>query len=428
MFLVASLSLYPADRVALGVTSFRDTDNLSSNSGSSVDPAIAASGDNVYVAWSDKTLGNPEIIFRASMDGGETFTAKSKGRLSNTDSASVTPRVASNGDSVYVVWVERGSSAKTDIYLRASHNSGASFENIKNLSNSGTAAEPQVATTGDHVYIAWSDSMSGNRDVYLISSGNGGESFDDPINLSKNGGVSDQPQISATEDGHVYVTWRDSISGSKEILFRASNDNGNTFGEIKNISNNAGSSSNPEISASDDAVYITWTDNTIGNVEVFFAASTNGGGSFSSPINLSDTAGTSYRVQIAAVGDKVYVAWRDTPREVYIRISENAGDIFADSVNLSNDEADSGWPEISAIGDSVYIVWRAGPVEGFSKEVYAQASEDGGNSFDGVVNLSDNPGNSGPPQVAAGSGGNIFVVWSDTSTGSGDIYFKSRLG
>ena len=103
MFLVASLSLYPADRVALGVISFRDTDNLSSNSGSSVDPAIVASGDNVYVAWSDKTPGNAEIIFRASTDGGETFTAKSKGRLSNTDSASITPRVASNSDSVYVI-------------------------------------------------------------------------------------------------------------------------------------------------------------------------------------------------------------------------------------------------------------------------------------------------------------------------------------
>jgi hypothetical protein len=64
-------------------------------------------------------------------------------------------------------------------------------------------------------------------------------------------------------------------------------------------------------------------------------------------------------------------------------------------------------PEISAIGDSVHIVWRAGPVEGFSKEVYARASEDGGNSFDGVINLSDNPGNSGPLQVAAGSGGNM---------------------
>jgi hypothetical protein len=131
MFPVASLSLYPADHVALGVISFRDTDNLSSNSGSSVDPAIAASGDNVYVAWSDKTPGNAEIIFRASTDRGETFTAKSKGRLSNTDSASITPRVASNGDSVYVVWVERGGSAKTDIYLRASHNSGASFEKSK---------------------------------------------------------------------------------------------------------------------------------------------------------------------------------------------------------------------------------------------------------------------------------------------------------
>ncbi|MDP9015957.1 MAG: hypothetical protein M3M87_04270 [Thermoproteota archaeon] len=120
---------------------------------------------------------------------------------------------------------------------------------------------------------------------------------------------------------------------------------------------------------------MAWTDNTAGNVEVFFAASTNDGLFFGSAVNLSNTAGTSYRAQIAAFGDKVYVTWRETPREVYVRVSENAGNTFSESLNLSNDETDSGWPEISATPESVYLVWRAGPLQGLSKEVYIRTSE-----------------------------------------------------
>lgn len=172
-------------------------------------------------------------------------------------------------------------------------------------------------------------------------------------------------------------------------------------------------------------MYVTWTDNTPGNVEVFFAASTNSASSFGSAVNLSNTLGTSYRAQIAASGDKVYVTWRDTPREVYVRASENAGHTFSESINLSNDETDSGWPEIYAAEDNVYLIWRAGPLGGLSKEVYIRTSENSGDSFDEVINLSNNSGNSGPPQVTSGSGRDVYVVWSDTTTGSGDIYFRS---
>jgi hypothetical protein len=97
-------------------------------------------------------------------------------------------------------------------------------------------------------------------------------------------------------------------------------------------------------------------------------------------------------------------------REVYVRASENACNTFSESLNLSNDETDSGWPEISATANNVYLVWRAGPLQRLSKEVYIRTSENSANFFDEVVNLSNNPGNSGPPQVASGSGSNVYVV------------------
>ncbi|MGH9911319.1 MAG: hypothetical protein ACRD5E_04815 [Nitrososphaeraceae archaeon] len=36
-------------------------------------PALAASGSYVYVAWTDDTPGNQEILYRKSVDSGSTF-------------------------------------------------------------------------------------------------------------------------------------------------------------------------------------------------------------------------------------------------------------------------------------------------------------------------------------------------------------------
>src|SRR5215210_371121 len=49
------------------------TVNLSLNSGHSELPQIVTSEDNVYVVWVDDSSGNRDILFRKSIDNGETF-------------------------------------------------------------------------------------------------------------------------------------------------------------------------------------------------------------------------------------------------------------------------------------------------------------------------------------------------------------------
>ena len=66
-----------------------------------------------------------------------------------------------------------------------------------------------------------------------------------------------------------------------------STDGGNSFGKILNISSNLGFSDSPSISAYNSNVYVVWDDNSSGNYEIYFANSTDGGNTFSRPINLS---------------------------------------------------------------------------------------------------------------------------------------------
>jgi len=53
--------------------SFESIVNLSNNGGSSFQPAIVASINNVYVAWFDNTSGDSEIFYKKSTDRRVSF-------------------------------------------------------------------------------------------------------------------------------------------------------------------------------------------------------------------------------------------------------------------------------------------------------------------------------------------------------------------
>jgi type II secretory pathway pseudopilin PulG len=87
---------------------------------------IATSGDNnVYVAWPSNKTGNNEVMFKASTDGGKTFSDKMN--LSNsTKSESVNVQIAAAGNNVYVSWWETNQTSNEPV-LRVSNDNGKTF-------------------------------------------------------------------------------------------------------------------------------------------------------------------------------------------------------------------------------------------------------------------------------------------------------------
>jgi hypothetical protein len=113
-------------------------------------PAVAASGNNVYVVWHGPFLGgqSSDIHYRRSTDGGASFGDTMN--LSNTagvDSSS--PAVAASGNSVYVVWADN-SLGHWDILYRRSTDGGASFGDTVNLTNDFQSTfNPAVAASNN---------------------------------------------------------------------------------------------------------------------------------------------------------------------------------------------------------------------------------------------------------------------------------------
>ena len=93
------------------------------------------------------------------------------------------------------------------------------------------------------------------------------------------------------------------------------------------------------IAASDNNVYITWWTNKTGNMEVMFRASTDNGVTFGDKMNLSNTTeADSDDAEIAASGDSVYVTWwerNDTSDEPVARVSNDNGATFGPLLRLA---------------------------------------------------------------------------------------------
>jgi hypothetical protein len=104
---------------------------------------------------------------------------------------------------------------------------------------SNFAVEPKapmaVSSDGNNVYIVWWTNKSENWEVMFRASNDGGQTFDDKINLSNSSDAESQnAEIVAAGEDSVFVSWWETSpeTGSSESVLRVSNDAGQTFGPV----------------------------------------------------------------------------------------------------------------------------------------------------------------------------------------------------
>jgi hypothetical protein len=120
--------------------------------------------------------------------------------------------------------------------------SSTSFQRTEAVSNPGqdTVSRAPIATSGDNVYVVWWTNKSGDWEVMFKASSDNGKTFGPKINLSNSKGVvSDNAEIAAAGN-NVYVSWWERANQtSNEPVLRISADNGKTFGPIIKLAANS---------------------------------------------------------------------------------------------------------------------------------------------------------------------------------------------
>jgi hypothetical protein len=432
-----------------GGNSFTNPKNISNNTGTSENPALAVSGNTVYVVWSDNTSGNSEILFIKSTDAGANFTDPDN--ISNNAGTSENPAIEVSGNTVYITWPDIVSGNSPDCSTAEPSQSrlwppnrnimesiniiGVTDPDGDNVSinmDRITQDEPTKLNPGDQFYpdgkgigtntaqIRSERDGNGDGRVYEISftaSDSSGATCSDSVFVGVPRNQNSDPMDSGQRydstlpdqliDNNINNVRSDNTSGNSEILFIKSTDAGANFTDPDNISNNAGSSENPAIEVSENTIYVVWS-NSASNSEILFIKSTDAGANFTDPENISNSEGTSENPVIAVSGNSIYVVWIDTTsgnNQVPIAVSENGGENFSAPIIISNNAGDISNPQILISGDNVSITWIDNS-SGTNKILLAE-STNGGNSFSAPKTVSNNP--------------NVYVTWLEDNGNTGEM-------
>lgn len=211
----------------------------------------------VHVVWFDQRDGNSQVYYKRSGDGGATWGPDV--RLSYDTAWREYPAIAASGDHVYVVWHDsRGEGL--DIYFKCSADGGLTWGGETQLTSDGSSAHASIAAQGERAHVIWGGHQDGPQaEIFTSHSTDAGLTWAVATRLSELPYDSWVPTI-AVAGQQVYAAWVDTRDGNEEEYFRRSTDGGATWGPVARLTHHRANSWAPAIAASGDNVHLVWFD------------------------------------------------------------------------------------------------------------------------------------------------------------------------
>jgi len=301
------------------------TRNVSRSTALSYDPAIACGkGGRVAIVWVDtasKGMAAPDIEVVLSGDGGKSWS--SPVNVSRTGGKSMEPAVAIAADgTIHVVWSDTTrSESGPRLWHTASTDKGASWSEPRSILRSpGDARRPAIACGKDGaLHVAWVDQI-GERtvpDIAFATSHDGGKTFTRPLDLSMAALGATDPGL-AVDDTGIYAVWAEASkpAGGWGIKFAASRDGGHTWEARLDLAPTIGQSTEPAIASDHGKIAVVWRDTSRHepSPDVWISLSADEGKTFGETHNLSDNPGTASHPGVALAGGRIFAAWQESDR------------------------------------------------------------------------------------------------------------------
>ncbi len=315
---------------------------------------------------------------------------------------------------------------------------GHSLSIVNDKQPSPLLANQIAVTQKGSVYVVWADKQS----IYFNSSQGNENKVASTALLSDDNKLASSPQIAATENGNVYIAWIDknSTTGVSNLVFRSSNDSGENFSDRKELGGIDVLPFSPQIAATENGnVYIVWVDidNTTGDSNIVFRSSNDSGENFAERKQIRGGKDLSLSPQIAATENgNVYIVWVDFDgttgdSNILFRSSNDSGENFAQRKHLRTGKVLSFSPQIAATEKgNVYLVWLDKDSTTGDSNIIFISSINNGENFESRVHLNKDPSKlskSFSPQIAATENGNVYMVWIEDHVQFKEILDKGNL-
>jgi hypothetical protein len=302
------------------------------------------------------------------------------------------------------------------------------------IQNSSLSPRQISATERGEVYVVWVD----KNNIYFSANNHSGNKFAPAVLLSDTNKSSSSPQLAANEKGNVYVVWVDidNKTGDSNIMFRTSNDSGKSFSTQKELEGGKFISISPQLAANEKGnVYVVWVDknNKTGDRNVEFISSNDSGMTFHDRKKLTGGKPISFFPQLAAnEKGNVYLVWVDKNNktgdtDIVFRSSNDSGMSFDDRKKIRrSDSLLSFSPQIAATENgNVYLVWVDKNSTSGDTDISFRSSSDSGRDFERIINLDKGEkkvSSSSLPQIATAQNDSVYVIWVNNQ-----IQFKELL-
>ena len=310
--------------------------------------SVAARAGEVVVAWQ-------EFAEARNDDRGRVMLARfdERGRKRGADvrvddvdaGGKWLPQVAFDGSIPVVVWIDERDRGPQDlplehVYAARGTPAGSFGPNVR--ADAGAPVplaahldnrwSPTLTVAGGRVYVAWSDFRNYNWDVFFARSDDGGRTFGANVRVDDFAGferLNERASLAVDGNGRVHAAWTDLRAREPDtnIFYARSENAGAAFSASRQLDDSKAGFDpdrdtptnqwHPGLTAAGERLFAAWQDNRLGNNDIRFSASLDGGASFEASERVDDTgSGRSEqsRPRLAWHGGVCHVVWEDDRR------------------------------------------------------------------------------------------------------------------
>jgi hypothetical protein len=333
-----------------GGRSFGGAVRVSANGAGTVNelhPSVAADAGQVVVAWQEFASGRDDNQGRIELARFDPAGHRLGGQVRVDDedaSGKWLPAVTLAEGRPVVAWIDERDKGPDGeplehVYAARASDAGAGFGPSVRVDMGAPMAvslhtdnkwAPAIATAGSRVFLAWADFRNYNWEIFGARSDDGGSSWGANVRIDDylaGERLNERPTVAFGPNGTVHAAWADlrAVEPDTNIFYAGSANLGASFSPARQLDDsragfdpNRDTPSNqwhPSLAAAGNRLFVAWQDNRLGNNDIFFSASTDGGTTFAPSERVDDTgAGASEqtRPRLAWAAGRCYVAWEDT--------------------------------------------------------------------------------------------------------------------